>query len=218
MPGLGRRYASDVRDSRFPLRAVLPPTASTRTHRYWNANGWWGDQGPSPQCVAYAWCHYLEDGPVGQPGKAPIVAPDVIYHEAQAVDEWEGEYDGTSVRAGAKALQARGFIAAYHWASTIQEITAALLDVGPVVVGVNWYEEMFEGDEAGLIHIGGALTGGHAFVLDGISLPHQLIRFKNSWGRQWNRNGFGYLAFGDMDHLLHEDGEACLATEIRMNA
>jgi hypothetical protein len=198
------------------MRAILPTTPSIRTYRYWNADGWWGDQKQTPQCVAYAWVHWLEDGPVGQRGTAPVVATATLYAEAQAADEFPGtNYDGTSVRGGAKAVQARGFISSYHWASTLAEIVAALLDVGPVVVGVNWYEDMFTPDEAGLIHIGGALAGGHAFVLDGISVPHKLIRMKNSWGRNWGKNGFAYLAFEDVDHLLHEEGEAALALEIR---
>jgi len=214
--GLGRLYAPDPRDANFPMRAALPSAPSTRTYRYWNANGWWGDQGQTSQCVAYAWAHWLEDGPVSQRGVAPILNPAAIYHDAQLVDEWPGEdYDGTSVRAGAKVLKTAGFITEYRWATRLEEIVAALLDVGPVVVGFSWYQEMFEPDEAGLIHIGGSLAGGHAFVLDGISTPHKLIRMKNSWGREWGKNGFAYLAFEDVDHLLQEDGEACLATEIR---
>jgi hypothetical protein len=219
MPGLGRRFAPDPRDANFPMRAALPAAASTRTYRYWNANGFWFDQGTRPICVGAAWAEWLEDGPVSQPGRAPILSPEVIYAEAQKVDEWPGEepaYEGTSVRAGAKVLKARGFISEYRWASTVQEIIAALLDVGPVVVGVNWYREMNTPDEAGLIHIGGELLGGHAFVLNGVSMPHKLIRMKQSWGREnYGKNGFAYLAIEDVDHLLHEDGEACLAVEVR---
>jgi Cysteine protease len=214
--GLGRRFAPDPRDANFPMRTALPAAPSTRTYRYWNANGFWFDQGDQPICVGAAWCHWLEDGPVTQRGSAPVLRPLEIYAAAQKVDEWPGEdYGGTSVRAGAKVLQARGFITEYRWASTIQEIVAALLDVGPVVVGTNWYADMFEPDEAGLLHIGGGLAGGHAYVLDGISMPHKLIRMKNSWGRGWGKDGFAYLAFEDVDDLLHEDGEAALAVEIR---
>ncbi len=217
--GLGRRFAPDPRDANFPMRAALPAAASLRTYRYWNANGWWGDQGQTPECVAYAWCHWLEDGPVTQPGPGPIVSPDTLYREAQALDEWPGsDYDGTSVRGGAKAAAARGFVRSYHWASTLDEIVQALLEVGPVVVGVNWYEDMFDPDEAGLLHVGGAIAGGHAFVLDGISVTHRLIRMKNSWGRTWGQNGFAYLGFPDVARLLAEDGEACLAVEVRQGA
>jgi C1A family cysteine protease len=144
------------------------------------------------------------------------VKPQLIYDEAQKVDEWPGEgYGGTSVRAGAKVLQALGFISEYRWARDLTDITQALLENGPVVVGMNWYSDMFDADEAGLLHVAGDIAGGHAFVLDGISVPHKLIRLKNSWGKSWSHNGFAYLSFDDVERLLHEDGEAALAVEIR---
>lgn len=139
MPAFGRRAALDPRDRNFPLRALLGPR-SARMYRYWNDSGWWGDQGPLPQCVGYSLVHYLEDGPVSQRGQAPCIAPAIVYREAQLVDEWEGEdYDGTSVRAGAKVLKEHGFIASYHWAFTLDELVEALLETGPVVMGTNWY-------------------------------------------------------------------------------
>src|SRR5215217_2541716 len=112
MPGLGRLASVDERDKAFPLRALLPARASTRVWRYWNTQGWRGDQGETSQCVGYAWTHWLHAGPTTQPKPAPIVRPQDVYMGAQRVDEWPGEdYEGTSVRAGAKALQARGFVA-----------------------------------------------------------------------------------------------------------
>lgn len=220
-PGLGRIHAPDARDAAFPLRALLPATPSARSRRYWHANGWWGDQGATSQCVAYAWTHYLEDGPVTQnaPRTPPVVQPAWLYDEAKLVDEWPGvDYDGTSVRAGAKVLQALGYLAAYHWAANVREILEALLEVGPVVMGTNWYEGMFEPDESGIVAVEGALAGGHAYVLDGVnrSASGGLVRLKNSWGRGWGTHGFAWLHVDDLARLLAEDGEACLATEVRL--
>jgi len=153
MPGLGRRFAPDHRDLDHPVSARLKG-GSPLEYRYWNANGWWGDQGNTPQCVAYAWTHWLEDGPVIQPGPAPVIQPGTLYHDAQQVDEWPGDnYEGTSVRAGAKVLQARGYITSYSWAFTVDEMVASLLELGPIVVGTNWYDSMFDPDEIGFLHI-----------------------------------------------------------------
>ena len=130
----GRIHAPDPRDASYPMRALLPAVPSTRTQRYWSATGWWGDQKDTPECVAYAWLHWLEDGPVPQrSAPPPIILPDVLYHDAQDRDEFPGtNYDGTSVRGAVKALVARGFVKNYHWAQTLEDIVQALLEVGPV--------------------------------------------------------------------------------------
>ena len=213
--GLGRRPAPDERDHAYPMALAVPRT-TTRTRRYWNASGWWGDQGRKPQCVGYAWTHWLEDGPVTHDAPVPIVDPGWLYREAQLVDEWPGEdYDGTSVRAGAKVLQAKGLVGNYLWAESLRDVELALLESGPVVVGTAWYESMFEPDRSGRISIGGGVVGGHAYLLDGVNSARRSIRLKNSWGRTWGRRGFATLSFDDLARLLAEDGEACLATELR---
>lgn len=214
--GLGRRHAPDQRDSRFPLSALLPDEPSKRTHRYWGASGWWGDQGNTSRCVAFAWLHWLEDGPVTQPGPGPILDPNWLYKEAQRNDEFPGEdYDGTSVRAGAKVLQGRSLIKEYRWAFDLPTLIQTVLEVGPVVVGTNWYQGMFSPDRDGVVRISGSLAGGHAYVINGANTKTGVARGKNSWGRDWGRRGLFYIPFEDLERLIKENGEACLAVEIR---
>jgi len=214
--GLGRLFAPDERDANHPVRALLPPALSTRPYRYWNAQGWWFNQLTRPICVGASLAMLLEDGPVTQGGVAPIFGPELIYAEAQQVDEWPGTgYAGTSVRAGMKVLQAHGFISGYKWATSLQEIVQTLLEVGPVVMGTNWYRGMMKTDEAGFVHVTGDIAGGHAYKLDGVNTTARVVRGKQSWGRDWGNNGFFYMGFADLERLLHEDGEAALAVEIR---
>lgn len=215
--GLGRMHIEDPRDAQFPIAAAIAKPAKQRTSRYWNANGWWGNQGNSPKCVGYSWAHWVEDGPVTHSGQAPIVTPDYIYKEAQIVDEWVGvNYEGTSVRAGAKVLQYAGFIDTYHWAMKESDIANAILTTGPVVIGSNWYETMFEPDKDGLIKIGGEIAGGHAFLLNGVSMKDKLYRIKNSWGKDWGKKGHAFISFDDVEKLLSDNGEACLALELKL--
>ena len=178
----------------------------------------WGDQGDFPHCVAYAWLHWMEDGPVThkprKPGSGFKFDPVEVYIHAQYQDEWPGEdYEGTSVRAGAKVLRQLSVIDSYHWAWDIEATIHALLNQGPVVVGTNWYDSMFSPNSKGLITVEGNIAGGHAYVLDGVNLDKGLVRFKNSWGRSWGHQGFGFIGLDDLERLILEDGEVCLALE-----
>lgn len=211
---LGRLVAFDINDMEHRMKSILPKKTAGVTQRYWNANGWWGHQGDLPHCVGYAWAHWLEDGPVTQLGTPPILHPsNEIYHAAQRIDEWPGEaYDGTSVRAGAKVLMAAGLIDSYNWAWDLDTMVHALLTAGPVVVGTNWYEEMFY-PKNGVIKIGGAAVGGHAYVVNGVNTKTKTCRIKNSWGREWGNKGHVNISFANMERLIAEYGEVCLAIE-----
>lgn len=213
----GRIVHPDPRDQGFQIRSLVesvpPPTVSSR---FWNANGWWGDQGTSSMCVAYAWMHWLEDGPITHRGAAPLIDPADVYAEAQRIDEFPGEgYDGTTVRAGAQVLRQRGFVSEFRWADSIEDVVNAVLTFGPVVMGTNWYEGMMHSDRRSFITPTGNLLGGHAWIINGVSLANQTVRLKNSWGRGWGAKGFAMMTFIDLARLLSENGEACLATEVR---
>lgn len=208
--GLGRIVVEDACDRRF---LIQPRRVEPRTYRYWWPSGWWGDQGMTPQCVAYSWLHWLEDGPVTQPDVQ--LHPPTIYREAQRLDQWEGEnYDGTSIRAGAKALQKRGHIGTYRWAWDVETLVEALLYEGPVVVGTRWHWDMVFPDEDGLVTPTGPVIGGHAYVANGVNVQRGVIRFKNSWGRAWGRRGYFYMRIEDVEPLIDDHGEVCLAEEI----
>ena len=214
---LGRTYKPDERDGNYLIENHLLTSKPTNklTSRYWDNNGWWGDQKNTPHCVGFSWAHWLEDGPVGQSGVAPIIQPKVIYENAQKLDEWSGEnYDGTSVRGGVKYLQKMGKVKNYYWGYNLQTLIDTVLNVGPVVVGTNWYNSMFYPDRNGLIKIGGGLAGGHAYVINGVDTKKRLFRLKNSWGKSWGQYGSAYISFNDMERLIKEYGEICFATEI----
>jgi hypothetical protein len=184
------------------------------TSKYWDDNFWWGDQGNTPQCVGYAWSHWISDAPIIHSGSQPNILPSLIYTEAQKIDEWPGEnYDGTSVRAGAKYLQNTNKIVSYYWGFDIDTLKNTVLNIAPVVVGTNWYYNMFFPDVNGLIKATGYLAGGHAYVINGVDTQKQLFRIKNSWGIGWGLQGHAFISFSDMTKLITQSGEICLAIE-----
>lgn len=201
----GRTYSPDKRDMLYRL----DPKKSQRTSRSWRL-GDITDQGNSPSCVGHAWCSWLKASPIRQ---HPIL-PDGIYIFAQYCDEWEGEkYEGTSVRGAAKVLQITGHISTYSWAWTLAPAINHLLEIGPLVIGVNWYEGMENTDKRGFIHVKGKVLGGHAVLLYGVDLNKNKVSIRNSWGTNWGLKGNCYLSIDDFNRLLSEDGECCTAQE-----
>lgn len=156
--------------------------------------------------------------------QAPNQFAQELYKRAQQLDVWPGEaYDGTSVLAGAKALQERGYIGEYRWAFTTDDLIDAIVSVGPAVIGIPWMEGMYETRPSGLVEVHGRIVGGHALCVtgwhsgirlygEGNARP-EVLRWRNSWGHEYGRNGDGYIKVEDFDTLMKQHGEACIVTE-----
>lgn len=202
----GRIYVADPRDRKFTIkRSKSMPVG----RRMWNEGQWAGDQGSKPHCVGYGWAHALQALPFRQ-----WLNPDGIYELARLVDEWPGEeYEGTSVRAGAKVLKSLGLIESYRWAEDLESVVETILSVGPVVVGTSWMAGMSKPDPKGFITATGENQGGHCYLLSGVDTRRGFLRIKNSWGTSWADEGHAYIRFDDFRTLLSDQGEACLAVE-----
>lgn len=223
---LGRIEVIDERDKNFPVSSILSEAKSgvpDIPRRFWWADGWWGNQGSYPHCVAFAWMHFLEDGPVVQDAmdedrSKPFYNPLEFYNLCQQHDQWPGEnYAGTSVRAGAKILNHLGVIKSYRWAFTVEDMIQTIKYIGPMVVGTRWYSDMSWPDANGVITASGQAQGGHAYLINGLDMNKGMFRIKNSWGRDWGKQGYAYISFDDFSTLLSSGGEACIAFENKMD-
>ncbi len=214
--GLGRIHAPDERDRLFQL--YRPREAAGIERRYWITNGRAYDQGRTAMCCSYAWGRWLTTSPVVNP-HFPFSE---FYTDCQRNDEWPGEdYDGTSVRAGAKLITARGLATEYRWCWDIETGLAHLLAVGPLVLGTDWHAGMFNPSAGGYIWPTGRVAGGHAYVAIGASRVRRnpdgstgAVRIINSWG-QWGDRGRAWITLAALDGLIRAQGECCAAMEVR---
>jgi C1A family cysteine protease len=196
-------------------------TAVEPKKKYWSP-GTVLDQGSEGACVGFGWTTELISSPkpfsvTAERGNEYALD---VYHRAQELDDWPGNnYSGTSVIAGAKVVQERGYIPEYRWAFGVEQVRDAVIAEGPVVLGINWYDGMYDTTEGGLVEVSGKIVGGHCIVLTGYNPRAKIpgvkgyiegFRWKNSWGLSYGVNGLGFIRIEDLDRLLHEDGEACV--------
>lgn len=168
------------------------------------------DQGSEGACVGFGWAHELAARPAVVLGINNSVGYN-LYREFQRNDEWAGEdYDGTSVDAGAKMIKSHGFMDSYVWANNLNDILLAVGYKGPVVMGTNWYDGMWEIDSAGFLTPTGSVVGGHCWLVRGVSVTRKEVLCRNSWGPEWGLYGDFRLTWSSLEKLLTNEGEACL--------
>lgn len=208
---LDRLIQFDSQSRSYPIRTLVPKTPRSYT---WSCKAWL-DQGREGACVGFAWSHEL----IARPALVQAITDHTalaLYKAAQGLDEWEGEdYSGTSIIAGAKAVQALGFMPEYRWSFSIEELILGVGYSGPAVLGLNWYQGMFRPNDKGYITPSGQLSGGHAILCNGVDLKRERLRLHNSWGADWGERGECWISFSDMDRLLKERGEACFPVKRR---
>lgn len=205
----------DERSKSFPIRTIV--TNQTPRSYTWSCDTYL-DQGSEGACVGFSLAHELIAKPSVVNGITEKFAKENIYWEAQKIDDWAGgsypgastHYEGTSVLAGVKVVQKLGYIKEYRWAFGLDDLILAVGRKGPAVLGVNWYEGMFDTHSCGYIHATGELMGGHAILCKGVNLKEKYFILHNSWGNSWGTGGCAKISFDDMEFLLEDNGEAVI--------
>ena len=214
-PVLDVHFHKDPQSRAFASRSLLPATA--RFKRVWTTRRIPLDQGREGACVGFSCAGELAAKPAAYDVTNETALK--IYDAARAVDRSEGRnYDsGATVLAGMKACQRAKYFSKYVWCFGIDDTINWIVRRGPVVLGINWYEGMFEPNPEGLLRISGGIAGGHAILANGFWPAHpkfgDVLVLTNSWGRDWGLNGRCYLPVEDATRLLSEDGEVAAPTD-----
>ncbi len=125
-----------------------------------------------------------------------------LYADATVVDGYPGVYPpddtGSSGLAICKVLKSRATITGYRWARSPYGFLQ-LLQRGPVLQGMPWYEAFFTPDKDGFIDAdptwsASKLAGGHeveavGVELDGTDAFNSVVTYANSWGSAWGDSG-----------------------------
>lgn len=168
-------------------------------------------------------------------GQASVFAGNKFLTEDQAVDlyskattldndEIPGHYPptdtGTSGNGIAKAMRAMGGLQTYNWTFTWDAFLATL-QTQPIMLGLNWYTDMFDTDSKGRVHRGGKVEGGHAILAFSVQFTGShaaQVGCTNHWvnddGSIWGvkigkHEGCFWISFADLEQLLiHEQGDS----------
>lgn len=174
------------------------------------------NQGFEGACVGFSIGHELAANPAPAKRIGPAYCRKKIYWAAQRADEWPGgaypgakpHYGGTSLLDGVKVVHKLGWFEEYRWTFTFNDFLLGLGYHGPAVIGVSWYDGMYETDDNGFVSRTGEPIGGHCILANGVDVKARTVTLHNSWGKSWGVNGECKVGWQDMEDLLADDGEA----------
>jgi hypothetical protein len=187
------------------------------------------DQGELGSCTGNAGTGALGTEPFyTTAGKAVLPSPEDVkgaetfavqlYADATVVDGYPGTYPpddtGSSGLAICKVLKTRGTINRFRWARSAYGFVR-LLQEGPVLQGMPWYNSFFEPDSQGFIDSdkrwpSSGLAGGHEVEALGVELDTRdvfssVITYANSWGTGWGDAGRFRMRLRTYEQLDHVD-------------
>lgn len=164
-------------------------------------------------------------------GKEYDLSESWVYWNSKKIDPWPNE-EGTSIRYAMKVLNRLGvptekawpyddtvigdpaswapMVAKWAWignywrVDNLQELKVAL-QTTPVPIGIACFREIFYVGSNGIIpypNDPSNIYGGHAVCAVGYDDERRLVKFKNSWGKGWGENGYGYIDYDYINDYL----------------
>jgi hypothetical protein len=210
---LGRNQWLDGRSLAHMVENDVSQMGRTLSNQSWERALVILDQGQLGSCTGNAGTGALGTEPFfSAVGKAALPDPTdgaaaekfavQLYSDATKVDGAPGTYPpddtGSSGLAICKVLKARNIIKGYRWARTAYGLLQ-LLQNGPVLQGMPWYEAFFHPDANAYIDAdpnwpSSGVAGGHEVEALGLELDtndafNSTVVYANSWGTGWGDQG-----------------------------
>jgi hypothetical protein len=210
---LGRNQWLDGRSLAHMVENDVKAMGATLADQEWERELVILDQGDLGSCTGNAGTGALGTQPFYDAvGRDLLPAPDdataaeqfavELYSDATKADGYPGVYPpndtGSSGLAICKVLKRRGTIRGYRWARSPYGLLRLLQD-GPVLQGMPWYNAFFQPDGDGYIDSSpswpsSGVAGGHEVEAVGVQLDtgdafNSTIIYANSWGTGWGLDG-----------------------------
>jgi len=158
----------------------------------WSSNDpWCGNQGNLGACEAFTQLDIATSKPrtTSFATQAAFNAAAIAaYSWITANDPFPGAYPpndtGSDSLSGCKWLVKQGLAKSCTVLSGAAAVKGAI-QVGPVIVGMNWLENMFTPDRCGNLSITGAVAGGHAEAIQGYDVVADTWYIQNHWDNDW---------------------------------
>lgn len=221
--GTGLRFDPyDARDKTFlaPPR-ILPKHIDNREECTPVRN-----QGKEGSCTGQALVAIAEMLYWRKLGSPPDLSERWAYEKAKLYDEWEGtDYEGSSIRGAVKAWAKLGIppeeywpynpnnpgkpkedadkkakeypIAKYERCQGIDNIKHAIHYRGCVIAGISVHDGWYDGKEIIPYKPENTPQGGHAIAFVGYNDDREIFWIKNSWGKEWGKEGFAGVTYKD---------------------
>lgn len=106
-------------------------------------------------------------------------------------------------------------VTAYQRLAALEDMKACLALGLPFVFGFAVYEHVMSAavERTGLVRLprkGERMLGGHAVMAAGYDDRRKLLKFRNSWGEKWGKNGYGFLPYAYLESRELSDDFWCV--------
>jgi len=213
----------DKKDDRdYLIKDYIKPTSIPTSLDLSNTMQPVRNQGDEGSCVAFAACAMKESQEdneghlstrflyerIKQPGGGayPRDAMDILLNIGVCPEECQTYIPNTITTPCSNSLELskQNKIKIYARLLTIDDMKQCLNQFGCFSITFMIYDGWIEPDSNHVVHTTGNALGGHNVTCCGYNNNTKLLKFKNSWGTSWGKEGYGYISYSDAITTLYD--------------